>query len=254
MNDSTTNAGARHTIISSAYGMDTLGNFPTLPAGMGNYTARIGGKLDSYRGEILEQTFTVDPGNPYLYISYALVLNIGNHLATENTYFRYDLLDNGGSPIAARYIGDADSTLTIQTSYLEIKSLAWVTDSVSLTPYIGTNITLRFTVAGCTQAGHWGYAYVNADYTYLNSITENSALQFSLYPNPGSGILNVVTAQAQSNDATLIVTDMLGQEMNVNATQNTTGWKIDMNGTKPGMYFVELRSGENRSVQRLIVE
>jgi hypothetical protein len=40
--------------------------------------------------------------------------------------------------------------------------LPWTQNSLNLKPYIGTNVTIRFTAAGCTPGQHFGYAYVDA--------------------------------------------------------------------------------------------
>ena len=39
---------------------------------------------------------------------------------------------------------------------------AWRSNSMNLKAYIGTNVTIRFTAAGCTFGGHMGYGYVDA--------------------------------------------------------------------------------------------
>ncbi|MDQ3110060.1 MAG: T9SS type A sorting domain-containing protein [Bacteroidota bacterium] len=252
--DDVVTSSARHTIVTNNYGPDPYGNFLLVPAGMGNYTVRLGGITPNYQGEIIEQTFMVDAGTPYIKISYAAVLWDGGHPADDSPYFRYSLVASNGDTIASHYTASADSTLIPYSSNPDVRYLPWVTDSAALSAYIGMNVKLRFTVAGCTQSGHWGYGYVHADYPYVTSIREESSFTFSLSPNPGSGIFNVLTIQPQSGNETIVVTDILGQELPVNATQNGTGWKIDMSSTTPGIYFVELRSGENRSVQRLIVE
>jgi hypothetical protein len=255
MNAPLTDMNARHTIVSSAFGMDPYGNFPVVPANLGNFTARLGGMTPNYQGEILEQSWLIDPGQPYLKINYAIVLNGGGHPANQSPYFRYELLDGTGSPlIPGVYLqGEFDTTFTASPSDPSTFYRAWVTDSIDLSAWINTQLTIRFTVAGCTQSGHFGYCYVDVDYPYLNSVAENQLPEMRLFPNPGSGLFNLYVS-GNTAKTKPVVTDMLGREIAVPVTQTADGWQIDMTGEAAGTYTVSLTSPAGKVVQKLVVQ
>ncbi len=255
MNAALNDLNARHTIISSAFGMDPYGNFPVAPANLGNFTVRLGGSTPNYQGEILEQTWLIDPGQPYLKINYAIVLNGGGHPANQSPYFRYELLDGSGNQLMPGvYLqGEYDTTFTASPSDPSTFYRAWVTDSIDLSAFINMQLKLRFTVAGCTQSGHFGYCYVDVEYPYLNSVTENVLPEMRLFPNPGSGVFNLFVS-GNTSKTKPVVTDMLGREITVPVTQTAEGWQIDMTGEATGTYTVSLLSAAGRAVQKLVVQ
>lgn len=247
-----TSTTARHTIITTAFGLDSIGLFPTVPPGLGNYTARLGGVTPNYQGEYIEQTFMVDSGQPYIEIHFAAVLFSGGHPTAQSSYFKYEVLDNNGQPIASRH--DLANSLPGYQQYSldpDIYYLPWDTDTVSLAAHVGTNVTLRFTVAGCTQSGHFGYCYVDAFYPYVTSIPETAATSFSIFPNPANAIFEI-SGNMNSDNATLQLRNCLGQIIAATITPTATGWKVDMSDKPSGIYFVEVYSGNDKSVQRLV--
>ncbi|GAB4142387.1 MAG: hypothetical protein Fur0041_17510 [Bacteroidia bacterium] len=158
-----TDCNARHTIMSSAGGNDPCGLFPVIAPG-GNYSVRLGNTCANYQGEILEQTFTVGPSNTSFTYQYAVVLNDGGHSAGEQPYFRIEMFDQSGNLIpCTQYFVEASGSVPgfvscgVGTFYKP-----WTTVNADLTGYQGQNVTIRFTVAGCIYAGHYGYAYVDA--------------------------------------------------------------------------------------------
>lgn len=123
-----------HTIMSTAAGNDYFGNFPIVPSGAGNFTARLGNvgtnvngtggsgsctgvnpayycpKHTGYVGptqppfsgaESIEQTFLVTSANAMVTLKYAAVFNNGSHSggAVVNPFFKAEVLDNLGNPV-----------------------------------------------------------------------------------------------------------------------------------------------------------
>ncbi len=168
-----TDANARHTIITSAYGNDPYGGFPGVPPGSGNYTVRLGGQTPNYQGEIIEQTFVVSPASTSFAYRYAVVLNdpqVG-HAYTDKPYFKIEVLDQNNQPIstctqyfvvadAASLTGFTLSPLTPPTGGVAYYK-AWTDVNFDLSGYVNQNVTVRFTVGGCTQSGHFGYCYLD---------------------------------------------------------------------------------------------
>jgi hypothetical protein len=87
----------------------------------------------------------------------------------------------------------------------------------------------------------------------INEIANNNAI--SLYPNPAQNNLNVTIENAQAN-STISVIDALGKSI-FNSTLEGKGRivsNIDLTSVSNGVYFVRVNSGNNVSVQKLIVK
>ncbi len=153
---------ARHTIVSAASGNDPCGLFPMVAPG-GNYSVRLGGTTANYQGEILEQTFTVAPGNTSFTYQYAVVLNDGGHSAGEQPYFKIEMFDQSGNlvPCSQYYVEAGGSIAGFQPCGVGTFYKPWTTVNIDLSTFVAANVTIRFTVAGCIYAGHYGYAYVD---------------------------------------------------------------------------------------------
>ena len=165
-------AAARHTIITPAFGNDPYGGFPGVPPGAGNYTIRMGGQTPLYQGETIEQTFTVDPLSTSFAYRYAVVLNDppSGHGLIEKPYFKIEVLNVNGLPISTCTQYFVISDPNIPGFYASPQNAPngdpvfyrpWTTVNFDLTGFVGQNITVRFTVAGCTLSGHFGYAYID---------------------------------------------------------------------------------------------
>ena len=119
-------------------------------------------------GEFIEQTFPVTAANCLFRYDYAVVLeNPAGHTAGESPYFKVEVLDAKGDSIKClQYYKNSNSASEFKTSATKVSGtsilyLSWQANSVNLQPYIGQNITIRFSSAGCTLGGHFGYAYVD---------------------------------------------------------------------------------------------
>lgn len=174
-----TDMNARHTIITTAYGNDPYGGFPGVPSGSGNYTVRMGGQTPNYQGEIMEQTFTVSPTSTSFAYRYAVVLNDpqSGHSFSAKPYFKIEVLDQNGNPISPCtqlfVVADTSSLAGFTLSPLSPPTggvayyKPWTTVNFDLSGYVNQNITVRFTVAGCTQSGHFGYCYFDCSCSTL---------------------------------------------------------------------------------------
>jgi gliding motility-associated-like protein len=159
-----TDCAARHTIVSAASGNDPCGAFPAVAPNGGLYSVRMGQTCASYQGEILEQTFTVAPGNTSFTYEYAVVLNDGGHSAGEQPYFKIEMFDQSGNliPCSQYFVEASGSVPGFVQCTPGVFYKPWSTVNVDLSAYLATNVTIRFTVAGCIYAGHYGYAYIDA--------------------------------------------------------------------------------------------
>lgn len=219
---------ARHTIMTPAGGNDPYGGFPVVPAGAGNYTVRMGGETPNYQAEILEQTFTVSPTSTSFAYRYAVVLNDpqSGHTATAKPFFKIEVLDQFGQPISVctQYFVIADTGV----AGFQLSSLApptggvayykpWTLLNFDLTAYVNQNITIRFSVGGCTQSGHFGYCYIDASCSALaasiNFCPGNTFLYLGAPPGYGAYQWldpNHVAIPGATNDTLLVNNPVVG--------------------------------------------
>lgn len=185
---------ARHTIVSAASGNDPCGGFPMVAPG-GNYSVRLGGTTASYQGEILEQTFTVAPGNTSFTYQYAVVLNDGGHSAGEQPYFKIEMFDQSGNlvPCSQYYVEAGGSIAGFTACGVGTYYKPWTTVNIDLSSFVTANVTIRFTVAGCIYAGHYGYAYIDCScLPYQLAVTDSLCAGNSVTINapPGAASYN----------------------------------------------------------------
>ncbi len=251
-----TDVNARHTIITSISGNDPCGGFLPLYPG-GNYSVRLGGTTPNYQGEILEQTFTPLAADTIVTVYYAVVLNDGGHAPMDQPYFRIDLLDTAGNtiPNGALYISAADSGLT--QCQPAVFYLPWTTTQFNLSGYIGTQLTLRITVAGCTQSGHYGYAYVDAVCpSAVVGMAENMYRKLQLAPNPVNSLFSITLPETMEGEELAIsVTDSQGKRVysstvNAHAAQRLT---VDAGQWANGLYTVVIK-GNNIVLHEKLVK
>jgi len=180
-----------HTLVNAAAGNDPWGKFPMLDplAGGGNYSMRLGGEnvnrssaaggcmavgggfTGNAAGELIQQQFVVTPSNALFTYNYAVVLDAAPHSPSQRPYFRAEVLDQNNNPIPClQFYVESDSTgippgMSVSPTRFGTDSvfyLNWSNNSLNLKPYMNQTVTIRFTAAGCTLGGHFGYAYVDA--------------------------------------------------------------------------------------------
>lgn len=157
------------------------GNDPNLgaalqqvPAGGGNYAARLGPTGSSSGGKAyrLSQSFNVTAANSVFIYKYAVVLNKAPHQCTEQPFFNVTFKDcnNNAIPCGSYNVTSAGSACSTggDPSFVTTNATwaykPWTTAAFDLTAYIGQCVNIEFTVGGCvtSQGAHGGYAYVDA--------------------------------------------------------------------------------------------
>lgn len=234
---------ARHTLITSASGNDSCGGFPGVFPG-GSYSVRLGNTSANYQAETLEQTFLVSDSSVMAH--YAVVLNVGGHSANDLAYFKIEAFDNSGNliPASTTFISELDTAI-LQSCALTSKYVPWMTDTIDLTAYIGTPVTLRFTAAGCAFSGHFVYAYIDA--TCASSaigMTEYATNRLELKPNPTAGNVTITLPdKIRRQQLQLLIYDALGREVHrMPVNQSDKGIiSIATDAWAEGIYTVVLR-------------
>jgi gliding motility-associated-like protein len=188
-----------HTLMTAAGGTDPYGAFSVVDPGGGTYAVRLGGEKENTdfanssctnnysfkpgysNGESIEQTFAVTAANTLFTYKYAVVLQSAPHQPGEQPYFNVEVLDKNGTAIPClNYYVQGDSGTYPPGFQKTVNGLdttayiTWQTSSLNLLPYIGTNVTIRFTAAGCIYGGHFGYAYIDCSCSPLVLIIPSS--------------------------------------------------------------------------------
>jgi len=245
-----------HTLVNA--GVDPYSALPMVDPGGGTWALRLGGEnlnlnfpsilggtcaaadpngADSYSsGETIQQTFVVTPGNAMFTYSYMVVLEqtSGGHTNLQCPYFRAEVLDNTGAPIPClQYYVVSDSSnstappvgmnLSANTSSSgsQVFYSNWTKNSMNLTNYMTKTVTIRFTAAGCTLGGHFGYAYVDATCGPVQVLASSPEVclggTLSLTA-PGAGATGTYAWQTMPTGTAGIVGSTTGQTVTLNAS------------------------------------
>ncbi|WP_245924712.1 M36 family metallopeptidase [Mesonia algae] len=88
------------------------------------------------------------------------------------------------------------------------------------------------------------------------SLNANSFLnekEFSIYPNPASGYVNIKASSVQ-NDVTVAIYDLNGRMVVNQFLQNTHNAQININSLAIGVYVVKINSNGNSQTEKLIIQ
>jgi gliding motility-associated-like protein len=145
------------------------------------------GPNGAYGGASIEQKFQVTASNALFTYYYALVIQDGGasgstaHTDQEQPFFKIDALDCGGAPITCGNLlvtgGPGIPGFTqIGTSGIYWKD--WTAVMLDLTPYIGSCVTMKFTVGDCSIGAHYAYAYLDATCSPMSIVAPPTICQF----------------------------------------------------------------------------
>ncbi len=83
----------------------------------------------------------------------------------------------------------------------------------------------------------------------------SSSAKISLFPNPSKGIVNVDLNGNKLSNASIIVSDLLGNELKKISLKNSeTGHQLNISEFQDGVYFVKVKSDAGEFVQRVILK
>jgi gliding motility-associated-like protein len=160
--------GAVNSAVIASAGFDPAvgAALPLISPFGGTKIARVNNVATGAKVDRIEQSFNVTSSNAILQIAFAAVLNSsGAHNCNEQPYVNISLIDSAGNTLACPYLAfSAPSTACTTTAVGWIAFGAghykpWSIQTLDLSPYIGSFVTIQFTVGDCTQTGHYGYAY-----------------------------------------------------------------------------------------------
>jgi len=79
-------------------------------------------------------------------------------------------------------------------------------------------------------------------------------LSFKLYPNPAKNMVTVTLNQNILNTTELSLVDIQGKTINIPKKEFNSTVELDVSTLNSGLYFIQLRSGNNIIIEKLIVE
>jgi hypothetical protein len=187
-----------------------------------------------YRYNDLNMAYSdIVKGNDQMFYSVRIVNVLGTPF-TGQLINRFDTQFNFCESYNLSFI---DSNVTLADS------MQWADTTYSLFSY---DVTSLFTQA----FEPWGIQ----DHCLTTGISHSDEmdLHFEVFPNPSSGIFNLVLNHETTNNFRFEVYDLLGKRIltGVPVTKNTT---IDLSEFNKGIYLLQLINETNRFVQKLIV-
>lgn len=169
---------ANHVIMTG--GNDAQGGFPRVFPGGGGTSVMLGDGVGTGNGAArIRQTFLVDANSAAFSYHYAVVLNDAGHTTNEQPYFSVRVFDQGGNSLscgAYQVVAPSSSTDPDFTAYPGGYYSDWRSAFVPLQAYIGQNVTIEFTTGDCSQSGHYGYAYIDANCDPLQIIPSQTVI------------------------------------------------------------------------------
>ena len=122
-------------------------------------------------------------------------------------------------------------------------------------------------ITGNTNASHAAYYYYYYNWQITTSclspmtevnwgvctgINEMSQANFEVYPNPNNGSFDIKLNDQSMQNATLSISNMLGQSLLEKKVMNTSTIHIDAN-LQQGIYFVKIQTGNATYVKKIMV-
>lgn len=86
----------------------------------------------------------------------------------------------------------------------------------------------------------------------VNSVSEVAAVQFSVYPNPASDVVNVNLASASA--ATVELADLAGKVVSTQVVNGTNSVAVNTSGLPAGLYVVTVKTANGSSSQKVTVK
>ncbi|MDI9340619.1 MAG: gliding motility-associated C-terminal domain-containing protein [Sediminibacterium sp.] len=244
-------------IAVKAVGGQTVSEIPFVcPFYSDGTSVRMNGAIANYRACRMRYQFNLTPTNRNVSYAFAVVLYDGTHAANEQPFFQVKITDQNGNPIGGNcgvYNINATSAAT-DTSYHQsvlgtppwnnFYYRQWKQYGVDLSSPIYaavTQVNLEFTVGGCCFAGHWAYAYVDAECSQggatnamcagTNSAIVTAPTGYVQYQWYGPNTFTPVSSANGGNTQTMTVNPaIVGQTYTVNMV-TPTGCTVQLTNT-----------------------
>jgi len=223
--------------------------------GGGNVSAVIGNCQTGYAADRISYALAVDSCNMGFYYSYMAVLEDPGHDSLNQPAFWVELFDQLGNlipgPNCSYYVavgyndsGMVSNPVTSPYPWTYAKYKCWTTIGVDLSPYLGTTVTLTYSVKDCGYGGHWGCAYVDACGSAPLGLEQidfgNSS---TIFPNPFSTTATITFSQPIEK-AECNIYNMQGEEVGQYVIHSSASFVIRRDNLPVGVYFYQILSSE----------
>ncbi len=84
----------------------------------------------------------------------------------------------------------------------------------------------------------------------LSSVDEAEKIDFTIYPNPASGLVNV---EAEENISAFTLSDLTGRAV-ITKTHNEKKFPLDVSALPRGVYFLSVKSGIKQGVKKFVLQ
>ena len=82
-------------------------------------------------------------------------------------------------------------------------------------------------------------------------------MELNIFPVPANEILNINFESATETNNSVRLINLIGKEVIVISGNSVIGNNestIDLNGIAPGIYFLEVINGDQKSIEKIVVE
>jgi hypothetical protein len=173
LNETSGTRNGEHYITRLSDGNDPKINTIPMVAPGSTHSIRIGNTTTGTHFSRISTNYLVTAENTLFQYSFAVLLQNtstgqgggGNHEAYQKPGFNIQILDsNGGELPCSTYDIQLQGANTVDgfQTLGDIQYRNWTTGAIDLTNYVGKTIKIVVTAHGCTQRGHFGYAYFDA--------------------------------------------------------------------------------------------
>ena len=113
---------------------------------------------------------------------------------------------------------------------------------------------------GCNPAsrdGDYASVYSNVATNSTVSVSENNELNFTIYPIPADKRLNVSFGENMTGKARLVISDLAGKTVYSEDLKDVRPGQmksINSSGIKAGMYLLQVTSGGNNAVRKIMIQ
>lgn len=150
------------------------------------------------------------------------------------------------------------TTANVTTSFIPTSQNQWRLDSVPIGPWMSyTNVRMKFEF---TSGGDENLFIDDINIIGPTGINEINVadLNFEIYPNPATNLVNILFDMPQFDKATMNLTDLLGREVrsvvNDRLNKGVHEYTLNTSELSKGIYFIQLKAGELSTVKKLVIE
>lgn len=151
-----------HKIFSRTDGNDPRVGIPMVASGS-RYSARIGNPSTGSYFDKISTTFIATPEKSLFQYKFAVVLQDPGHLTFRQPAFSILVQIDGEKAPCGFYEVAAGRGIPGFITKGSLIYRDWTIGSIDLRRYIGKKITISIRAQDCTEGGHWGYAYFDAE-------------------------------------------------------------------------------------------